>query len=105
MRAGGDCRGSSYHRRLRKLWLLRTFGSGKTCPCNWCRKRLTYKTLTADRIVPGHLGGTYKHSNIVPACIKCNRARFHQKTRCVARRRRGDYTTKEFAALMLQEWR
>jgi hypothetical protein len=27
--------------------------------------------VTADRIIPGYLGGTYRRSNIRPSCITC----------------------------------
>lgn len=72
MRAGGDSRGSSYDRRIRKQWLLDTFGNGITCFCTHCTTLLTAKTLEADRKEPG---GSYKRSNIQPSCRKCNAAR------------------------------
>lgn len=98
MRHGGETRGNSYDRRRRKYWLLNTFGTGRTCPCHWCGKRLTFTTLTQDRLQPGEVGGRYIRSNLVPACLKCNQARHHPKPRRT-RVRRGDYTIKEFIAI------
>lgn len=107
MRHGGDLRGSSYNRRRRKQWLLNTFGTGRSCPCHWCGKRLTYKTLTADRLLPGEEGGRYIRSNLVPACLRCNqqrsnRTRYQVKLRQTTRRR-GDYCLKEFRAITRRE--
>lgn len=75
MRQGGDSRGSSYDRKARKIWMLRTFGDGQKCRCTHCRSVLTLATLEADRIVPGSRGGTYKRGNIQPACRSCNASR------------------------------
>ena len=99
MRHGGDLRGSSYARRQRKAWLLAAFGTGKTCPCHWCGKRLTFNTLTQDRIIPGEQGGRYVRSNLVPACLKCNQTRHvaRPKVRRIPWYAR-DYTTKQFLA-------
>lgn len=58
------------------MYLLRTFGDGKRCPCTFCKKPLTAKTLTVDRIVPGYQGGTYRHHNCQPSCEKCNIERY-----------------------------
>lgn len=65
-------RGGAPERRVRKQWLLDTFGDGYTAPCTYCRIELDWGTLTVDRIVAGCLGGTYARSNIQPACITCN---------------------------------
>lgn len=72
MRPGGEKRGSAADRRARKLWMLATWGTGKTCPCVHCGKRLNYETVEADRIVPG---GSYRRENVQPACRACNLAR------------------------------
>jgi 5-methylcytosine-specific restriction endonuclease McrA len=59
-----------------RLWLLDgvPFGAGRAaCRCFRCGRLLTLLTLTVDRIVPGCRGGTYRRSNIRPACIGCNR--------------------------------
>lgn len=42
------------------------------CRCYRCGKLLTVETVTADRIIPGAQGGTYKRNNIRPACQPCN---------------------------------
>lgn len=42
------------------------------CRCYRCGKLLSFDTLTVDRIVPGCLGGTYRRTNIRPACGSCN---------------------------------
>jgi hypothetical protein len=67
-----DRRGSAASRRARKRWLLTTFGDGRTCPCFWCEKPLTWLTVQQDRIVPG---GPYRRANLVPACAGCNLTR------------------------------
>lgn len=41
------------------------------CRCYRCGKLLTVDTVSPDRIVPGCKGGTYKRSNIRPACLRC----------------------------------
>ena len=99
MRHGGELRGNSYDRRRRKLWLLNAFGTGRSCKCQWCGKRLTFKTLTQDRLLPGDEGGRYIKSNLVPACLKCNQQRHNPKPRRVVRFWRRDYTVKEFLAI------
>jgi 5-methylcytosine-specific restriction endonuclease McrA len=101
MRHGGELRGNSYDRRRRKVWLLNAFGTGRSCTCHWCGKRLTFKTLTQDRLVPGANGGRYIKSNLVPACLKCNRERHTPKPRRSIRFWQRDYTTKEFLAITL----
>lgn len=67
-----NARGSSKDRARRRAWLLRTFGNGRSCPCYRCGRKLTNKTITVDRIVPGIEGGTYRRDNIRPACGPCN---------------------------------
>ena len=52
--------------------MLACFGNGETCECIYCGKTLTRKTLQADRIIAG---GSYRHSNLVPACGPCNARR------------------------------
>ncbi len=95
MRCGGDARGNCYDRRARKLFLLTAFGTGRSCRCVWCWKRLTFRNLTVDRIFPGYLGGRYIRSNIVPACFDCNRGRGLRRPKRTTYPRR-DYTFKEF---------
>ncbi|MFZ2152048.1 MAG: HNH endonuclease [Minisyncoccia bacterium] len=42
------------------------------CRCYRCGKPLTLAEITVDRITPGAHGGTYRRSNIRPACAACN---------------------------------
>lgn len=88
-------RGSSYSRRRRREWLIETYradmdwalageylntvvigvplGLGvPACRCYRCGQLLTAITLTVDRIIPGCQGGTYRRTNIRPACPDCN---------------------------------
>lgn len=67
-----NARGSASQRRVRKLWLLRTYGDGVTCRCVECDRLLDYWTLFVDRIVPGCLGGRYVRGNIRPHCSRCS---------------------------------
>lgn len=71
-RRGGDHRGSAASRRIRKAWLLRTFGDGEKAPCSWCTILLTFTEVEADR---KELGGSYARHNIQPACRGCNARR------------------------------
>lgn len=69
--------GSSYSRRIRKLWLLDNFGNGIKAPCMLrcspaCEGTVSLATITVDRIIPGCRGGRYIRSNIRPACLPCN---------------------------------
>lgn len=95
--SNGNARGSSETRRRRRAWLVETFrsdrdvieiqlfhgpflvpvlagteGSQPTCRCYRCGALLTESTVTVDRIVPGCRGGTYRRTNIRPACGPCN---------------------------------
>lgn len=70
-----DKRGNSKNRRVRKEWLLTTFGDGTTCVCSFedCETELTYETLTVDRWpISGYDGGRYIRGNIRPSCGPCN---------------------------------
>lgn len=42
------------------------------CRCYRCGVLLSVATVTVDRIVPGRDGGTYRRTNIRPACGGCN---------------------------------
>jgi hypothetical protein len=97
--SNGNERGSAEGRRRRREWLVATYradvdlvmnqrrhkgvvylrpmevplGQGTpACRCYRCGALLTVETVTADRIKPGCQGGTYKRSNIRPACGLCN---------------------------------
>jgi hypothetical protein len=87
-------RGSSVDRLRRRKWLVETFradvdvviagpyiftvaldqdhpGKQPACRCYRCGTLLTVDTVSADRVVPGCRGGTYRRSNIRPACGTC----------------------------------
>lgn len=89
----GNARGGSDERRRRREWLVETFradvdmvivpglpvslgGSAPytvpSCRCYRCGTLLTVDTVTVDRVIPGCQGGTYRRSNIRPACGRCN---------------------------------
>lgn len=89
----GNQRGGSEDRRKRREWLVQTYradcdvslviglvfpvalgteGAEPACRCYRCGRLLTVETVTVDRIVPGCQGGTYRRSNIRPACGTCN---------------------------------
>jgi hypothetical protein len=72
----GNRRGNAEARRRRRQWLLDTFGDGTRAACALalspdCAGLVTFETISADRIVPGYLGGTYRRDNIQPACGPC----------------------------------
>ena len=70
-----NIRGSAKDRRVRKQWLLDTFGNGTICFCQFhgCKEELTFDTLTVDRYpIAGVDGGRYVRGNIRPACMSCN---------------------------------
>lgn len=80
-REGGlpDKRGNKYDRERRRRWLIKTYGDGRTCPCTHCGCKLTKKSITVDRKIPGFQGGSYRHENIVPSCGMCNIERYHKE--------------------------
>lgn len=64
-------RGNTKDRKVRKQWLLDTFGDGKEAKCSFdgCTQMVTFHTITVDRFpVPGIEGGRYIRGNIRPAC-------------------------------------
>jgi 5-methylcytosine-specific restriction endonuclease McrA len=65
-------RGSSHARRARKLFLLNRDGDGTEAPCWECGTIVTFATMIVDRIIPGHLGGTYRRNNIRIHCSPCS---------------------------------
>ncbi len=67
-------RGSSYSRAARRRYLLTVYESEHPgyARCYRCGSLLSELTITVDRIVPGCQGGTYRRSNIRPACALCN---------------------------------
>lgn len=70
--SNSNARGSSRDRAARRAWLLSHFGNGRTCFCWRCARKLSSRTITVDRIVPGVFGGRYVRSNIRPMCKRCN---------------------------------
>lgn len=96
--SNGNCSGNSEARRRRKVWLVETYRADvdvewlvredgsivvwpaselalftkHACRCYRCGCLLITDTVTADRIIPGDEGGTYRRENIRPACGSCN---------------------------------
>lgn len=54
-------------------WESTTARAVPVCRCWRCGTLLSITTLTVDRIIPGCRGGTYRRTNIRPACEGCNR--------------------------------
>lgn len=83
--SNGNDRGSAADRRRRRAWLMECYASnvpGYT-RCYRCGFLLFNPDappeddsfglpLTVDRIIPGCRGGTYRRTNIRPACGPCN---------------------------------
>lgn len=93
-----NVRGNTVDRLRRRQWLVETYRSDynvspnaeldghvarwplrdapadslPTCRCYRCGTLLTLDTVTVDRIIPGCQGGTYRRTNIRPACSRCN---------------------------------
>lgn len=79
MVSNGNITGSSANRRVRRRWLLKTFGDGTTAPCSFgCGTMLVDDKTAPNHIwvdrypIPGKDGGTYKRGNIRPACGPCS---------------------------------
>lgn len=94
-RSNTNERGSSYDRRARRAWLVSPGagfgGDGVKVPCWECGAMLTEDTVIPDRRVPGHLGGTYRRSNIKgPHCSACS-CRQGAATRWELARERSPY--------------
>lgn len=88
--SNGNVSGNAEDRRRRREWLVKTYRADvdvvnlagvnvvplgqahPACRCYRCGTLLTVDTVTADRIIPGCRGGTYRRSNIRPACGPCN---------------------------------
>ena len=81
----GNVRGSVYTRRARRAWLMVAYASDilGLVRCYRCGRLLfnpddhpddvlDLTPLTVDRIIPGCQGGTYRRTNIRPACGTCN---------------------------------
>jgi hypothetical protein len=66
-------RGNSRDRARRRRWLVEHYGDGELVACflqisRHCLYVLDEHTVSADRIDPG---GSYRRSNIQPACGPC----------------------------------
>jgi len=48
--------------------------------CVSCFKRLGWRKLTVDHVVPEHLGGADAIDNIQPLCNPCNAGKFRKTT-------------------------
>lgn len=84
--SNGNDRGSVANRRARRAWMMETYASDVeglvrcyrcgTCLFNPDDKPEAFHPfalpLTIDRIIPGTKGGTYRRTNIRPACGSCN---------------------------------
>lgn len=68
-------RGNSKDRAASRKRLLAEFGNGTHCPCVYCGVKLEDKTLTRDKIYTAREGGKYRHNNLIPACLGCNKSR------------------------------
>lgn len=83
--SNGNACGNAEDRRRRRAWLVDVFGwrladgTGVVC-CYRCGVPLLEhddpaapgQSVTADRILPGVLGGRYVRGNLRPACGPCN---------------------------------
>lgn len=76
-----DLNGNNIQRRERKVALAKEFGDGKTCGCGYCGLVISYSpeysqySMEEDKIIETAAGGRYRMSNLIPACVSCNRSR------------------------------
>ncbi|MGL1932998.1 MAG: HNH endonuclease [Desulfotalea sp.] len=61
-------RGKARDLRKSRWWQQKT-SSGK---CYYCGKKVAYKDVTMDHILPIARGGQSSKDNLVPACKDCN---------------------------------
>ena len=60
-------------RELRKTrWWQQKTASGT---CYYCNKKVAYKNITMDHVVPLTRGGRSTKDNLVPSCKTCNTAK------------------------------
>lgn len=60
-------------RDLRKTrWWQQKTASGV---CYYCNKKVAYKNITMDHVVPLTRGGKSTKDNLVPSCKECNNAK------------------------------
>ena len=57
-------------RELRKSrwWQQKT----SSCTCYYCGKKVAFKELTMDHLLPLAMGGRSTKDNLVPSCKSCN---------------------------------
>lgn len=48
--------------------------------CVWCKRPLTFESMTLEHLVPKSKGGTDNLDNLAPACRKCNSSRGNRRT-------------------------
>lgn len=53
---------------------------GSEAECVWCRRPLTFDTMTLEHLVPKSKGGSDRLDNLAPACRKCNSGRGNRRT-------------------------
>lgn len=75
-RSNRNDRGSSTDRRRRREWLVTEYGDGQDVACflqrsPHCLYVLDVDNVSPDRVKLGVHGGTYRRSNILPACLPC----------------------------------
>jgi len=100
-----NLRGNTRQRRLRRQWLLDTFGNGTEVECQLretlrCMRRATVLDINSVSIdcypIPRCDGGTYARGNIRPACLPCNSR--HGGRLGAARRRKPSSLTRKIKA-------
>lgn len=114
--SNSNARGSTRDRRARRAWLLRTFDVdlGPTlarCALAThpdCYGTVDNSTMQVDRVVSGLHGGTYRRSNIRPACPPCNHQRGIEEREALHAQTCGGRCTRcrkvaEYAALRHQQ--
>jgi len=76
--SNSNTRGSAESRRRRRRWLVEHFGDGVHVACHlqisrYCEYVCDEDSVSPDRLVLGADGGSYRRSNIQPACQPCQR--------------------------------
>ncbi len=61
----------SRHRRNRIIKIWETSGGY----CVYCNRFIPFAFRSVDHVIPQGSGGTYRQSNLVPACKDCNTTR------------------------------
>lgn len=66
--------------RLRQAAWYSWGGKHAAVECVWCRRPLTFATMTLEHLVPKSRGGTDRLDNLAPACRPCNWSRGNKST-------------------------